>query len=250
MWLVFFLFALSPCFGDFLDLEILPYSRTQCYSTTPYDHIIIYSAPRTGSSLVYNVFRYLFENEKDLALPHDPFQMEGKVHKTHDRKNIKKFQKKKTLCIVPIRDPIAASISKFRTLDTRPQNIQKWCRSQISKQGKYLQKIETLQNSGYHVLILKYEEIVNNFDALFNAIEKELSFSIADVDKEKIRLGYNKTNITKQLASLSSFQEALPLSGFHGNHISFKDYEPPKDLLHWLRVYYSEQKKIFKRYGL
>ncbi|HLB52599.1 MAG TPA: hypothetical protein VJK48_02680 [Chlamydiales bacterium] len=258
MVFIFFLLSFSmSVFGNlpsesaspFLDPENLPYSRTKMYSTGPYNKVVIYSAPRTGSSFVYNVFRYLFEEDKGLSLPHDPFHLGGKVRKTHDRKNVKALGKEGTLCIATIRNPIHASVSRYRTRKEPPQKLNDWCRSQISKQAKYLKRIEELKNEGYSVIVLKYEEIEGNFDALFSTIETQLFFTITDEDKERIRQGYSKENITKKLASLSNFQEALPLSGFHGSHISSQTYAPPEEVVHLLNVYRDKQKKVFQRYG-
>ena len=83
-FLLFFIFwgVVCPVHAVF-DVETLPRLRTRRYSIEPYQKIVVFSASRTGSSLTYNVLKFLFEKEKNFRHPHNAFDLGCQVLKTH-----------------------------------------------------------------------------------------------------------------------------------------------------------------------
>ncbi len=51
-----------------------------------------------------------------------------------------------------------------------------------------------------------------------------------------MKIGYSKENICLCTQDMTSFKEFLPISGFHGQHLTPEKYAPPADLL----LYYHE----------
>ncbi len=89
---------------EFIDLTTFLQKRTQQHPIIGYKKIYLATPPRTGSTLVYNVLRYLFENE-------DPYDWEQNydnlVVKSHSDYKIKKDG----IYVVTIRNPIEACLS-------------------------------------------------------------------------------------------------------------------------------------------
>ena len=64
-----------------------------------------------------------------------------------------------------------------------------------------------------------------------------------------MRIGYSKENIKACTKNLKDFEEYLPISGFHGDHIVTGRYTPPADFLYWLNINLSCVQGVFKNYG-
>jgi len=77
------------------DVETLPTLRTQQYAAGTYKSIIIFASSRTGSSLVYNVFRFLFEDDSKLSAPHNIFDLNCRVLRTHRIPELETVKKKR-----------------------------------------------------------------------------------------------------------------------------------------------------------
>src|SRR5690242_5117565 len=90
---------------EVLNVETLPTLRTQQYSMGPYKKIIICGPERTGSTLVYNVFKYLFEDNDSLFEDHEIQNWNRLVLKTHIL-NIP--QDPTILCVMTLRNPVDA----------------------------------------------------------------------------------------------------------------------------------------------
>src|SRR6185437_3936462 len=113
LWVLVCAFSLGHG-GEMLNVETLPTLRTQQYSLSSYKKIVVFSAPRTGSSLVYNVFRYLFENQENLFHAHHAFNQSCLVLKTHKPSELGLIEESPVLFVIPIRNPVDAIISNFR----------------------------------------------------------------------------------------------------------------------------------------
>jgi hypothetical protein len=245
------------CYADdVLDLETLPSLRKERYAMGAYEKIIVFSASRTGSSLVYNVFRFLFEEEKNLSRNHSRFTRNAAVLKTHRFSDLKEMINNRVLYVVPIRDPLQASISTYRIRPKPPADIQQWCKWSVKSQAEHLEFAENLYRNnlkdrefGQDVLLIKYEDFDGNLDYLFSLIENYFSLSISEGDKDTMRMGYSRENVHSNIASLPNFREYLPISGFHGKHISLEKFTPPDEVLYWLNYYLEETKPLFSKYG-
>lgn len=237
--LLFFLFF-SPLFAQekaVIDLETLAYQRKETYSSGPYEKIIIYSMPRTASSLIYNLCRYLFEEDRFLSVAHHPFSKEKKVIKTHDHKNVKSLAPKNVLSIIPTRDPVQAALSKYRVMKEKPKDIPLWCKSQIKKERKFQKKVKKLEKAGCSILFISYEEIEKGVPYLLDKLENFFMIHFLKEDRQRLIDGYCKENVAKNISELTTFNSSLSLSGFHGNHIKKEEEKIPEEVLYWLKYY-------------
>ncbi len=245
----FSLFVTISGFAEFLDIETLPSLRSERYPLAPYDKVIVISAPRTGSSLTYNVFRFLFEKDVLLSRSHNEWREDRLVLKTHRFQGLEAFLGENVLYVVTLRHPIAASISNYRIAPHPILNIKKFAERVVLRHRDYITYAEELKQREKTVLFVKYEELEGNLDYLFTLIEQQLAVSIKDQDKELMTRAYAKKNVSSFIQNLPDFQEYLPISGFHGKHIALEPYTPPKELLYWLDHYVDEIKPLFQPYG-
>lgn len=234
---------------DIYDVETLPTLRTQQYSMFPYKEIIVFSAPRTGSSFVYNVFRYLFEDDSKLFSHHYVFNQDRSVLKTHRSYEILSVEEKNVLYVFIMRHPYDGSISNHRICPFEFKDQQWFAEELAHRHRNALWLSEKLEAEGCNVQRLKYEDFADNPDYLFDFIENHFVLSIAAEDKELIRKGYSKQNVYACTQHFADFTGSLPISGFHGRHINVEDYSPPEDFLYWLKVYIEEIKPFFRKYG-
>jgi hypothetical protein len=68
--------------------------RTKQYRAGNYKNIVIFSALRTGSSLKYNIFNFLFEKDSDLLTYHKNFYLNYIFFKTHRYDKLELVDKK------------------------------------------------------------------------------------------------------------------------------------------------------------
>jgi hypothetical protein len=242
------IFSFSHVEG-YLDVETLPGLRTKRYSTGTYDKVLVYSAPRTGSSLVYNVLRFLFERGQYLSQPHNAFHPGCLVLKTHLFKQMDQLKNENVLYIVTLRDPIEASISFYRIGMPPVKNLQLWCKGLMEAQAERLRSAERKKEEGFDVFFLKHEDFTKDLDFLFDFIEKTFSISIEEADKTIMRAGYSRENIYANTLALSDFTKFLPLSGFHGQHIALERFIPPDNIRSWLNGYFLDVLPLFQKYG-
>jgi hypothetical protein len=106
-----------------------------------------------------------------------------------------------------------------------------------------------MEAEGKSILRLRYEDFSDNIDGLLDAIERAFHITIDMNDRTLIKEGYSKASIYANTEHLNSFDECLPISGFHGCHVSRDNYEPPEKFLRWLKIYVDKAKTLFQRYG-
>ena len=231
------------------NVETAPSLRTKSYSRGPYKNIVIFSAPRTGSSLIYNIFKFLFEEDAYLLARHDRFNLDRAVLRTHRFNEFNLTDKENTLCVFTFRNPIDAVISHYRLYTQKPINTKKVAQTLINKQLKYLLFSQEIEKAGQSIIRHRFEDSVANMDFIFELIENHFNISIDPKDKELMKVCYSKENIQACIKNLKDFNEYLPISGFHGKHVTLNKYVPPKDLLYWLNIYLEDVKPLFQTYG-
>ena len=231
------------------DIETLPKARTQQYPLDPYKKIVVFSAPRTGSSLVYNIFRYLFEDEKSLFYPYNEFNQNCLVLKTHKFNEVELLKNSNVLFVIVVRNPIDAIISNFRICPNKIDNIQSFVENKIQMHKNCLNFYQKLKRRKEDLIFLKYEDFEGEIEKLFDCIESHFGIQIHEKDKVIIEKRYGKTNVYASVQPLSNFKEYLPISGFHGSHVLLERYTPPEELIYWLNLLIEEAKPQFKKYG-
>lgn len=250
-WSIFYLLLFAHVSaGELLDVETLPCHRTKQYPLAAHKQIIVFSAPRTGSSVVYNVFRFLFEDDSLLFSHHNEFTLDRLVLKTHKFLELERARDEDdVLYIFTLRNPLHACISNYRICPRKITDNQAFAKELAERHQHYLLSAETMAKEGKDVAILKYEDFADDLGHLFDCIENRCQLAIREQDKELMRKGYSKSNIDLCTRHLASFNEYLPISGFHGKHINVYGYTPPDDFLYWLNVYLEDAKPLFGRYG-
>lgn len=248
-FLIFTILGMNCYAQEILNIETLPTLRTNQYSTQPYKKIVVFSAPRTGSSLVYNVFRFLFEDETNLSSYHNEFNQDCFVLKTHKFPELDLLSEENVLYIITIRNPIDACVSNYRICPRNIKDVKSFAKKVMHKHRDYLMFCERMKDTGRNVIFIKYEDFEDNLAYLFDFIENHFLISIAEPDKNLIKNGYGKENVFSSIQVLPDFKKSLPVSGFHGKHVTLEKYIPPGNLLYWLNYYLSDVKPVFKKYG-
>ena len=168
----------------------------------PIEHkkIIQFSPPRSGSTLIYNILREVFPNTD--------------IEKWHTYQNNTSHDP----VVVTYRHPldcIASSIQRYELIPT--QDVIEKQVIEFNENGIW--DVLKIKNKN-HVLILRYEEFVNNFDKIYDAIEQHFDIIIPIDKKATITKKYQIDNIQKIVESKSTFAEYDKITHWHGKHIS------------------------------
>jgi hypothetical protein len=209
-----FLLFLLYCWIGAEEL-IYPYREihTPLFSLAPEVSIIVSSPPRTGSTLVYNILQYLFEDRSC------EFSNQGKrVKKTHTLRPLLKENRSldQTYIFCPLRDPLSQFSSLLRVGKIPNDDLQKHFKHCLKESFYFLRHFRTFP----HFSFLIYETFEADFSPIFNAIEKEFSIQIKEKERELIRIFFSKEALSSIAKSMNTFEEADPITGIHGLHIS------------------------------
>lgn len=162
--------------------------------------IIQFSPIRSGSTLVYNLLREVFPRKK--------------IIKCHNYSQ----EYSKHLTVVTYRNPldcIASSIQRYGLAPTdeviEEQNLE------LTRNGIW-EVMEIKNNS--NVLMLRYEDFVNDFEIIYDELERFLKTEISLEMRNKLNKKYNIEEINKFISRFESFSEYNPITHWHGKHIS------------------------------
>jgi len=166
--------------------------------------IIQFGPPRTGSTLLWNVTRTLYPDEKVI-----------KKHK------LDKFHKSifcRSHILVSIRNPldaISSSIERYEQKPT-PEVIEKHIK-EYEKNGIWdVLKISDLKR----VCILKYEDFAFNWDFMFSNIESLVGRKFPQDRVMLCKKKYSIEAVIQKAESLGNFSKHDPTDHIHGKHIS------------------------------
>ena len=165
-----------------------------------YNAIIQFSPPRSGSTLVYNLLKNIFPCRKILkthTLPTTFFKIPIIVTYRH-----------------PL-DCIASSMQRFGEKPT-DTTIQK--------------HIELFKNNGINdviniknkknVLLLKYEDFVDDFNFIYDNLEAFFSIDIKSEKRFELNNKFEIGKVEETIKNKKIFDDYDPLTHWHGNHIS------------------------------
>lgn len=224
---ILMIFFLIMPFYSFCDLEFNPKNikhplttlyknRTKQYSMSGYRQFVMQSYPRTGSTLVFNILKYLFEDVDKMHVSPSILNIKkkksNKILKTH--RNIK-LKNPNTLYFCSIRHPVDAIYSMFRTTKIKPS---KNLKNSIEEYIDSLNLIESLLEEN-RVVVLKYENFTKDMDYIFHVIEEHLSIEIDDIDKKILYEELRVDKVKKYTKNLRSFGEYDQVTQYHGEHI-------------------------------
>jgi len=168
------------------------------------EKIIQYGFPGSGSTLIYQILKYLFDN----------------VKKKHSF--IKYKEDIKIVATVrDFRDCLCTEL-KRKDLTINERNIKKSI--DYFKKGLYhfiplnlnLKEWSNKRN----ILWLKYEDFFNNFDYIFTQLEDFFDIKISDEQRNHIISNYSLSTNKKRSKNFQNFSQYDVKSQIHGNHIT------------------------------
>ena len=181
--------------------------------------IIQFGHPRSGTTLVYNLLKDIFPNrfvetrhyyrKKDRKFPTvvtyrnplDAITSQLLVYQRSEKKGLLKDQEK----LIITRETLDSIIKIFE------------------KNGIWeVIKIQNNQN----VLMLKYEDFVNDFDIIFNAVENFCNTKINADTRSILKNRYNIKSVEKISNKMNSYSEIDSKTLFHGDHIGKNKGQP------------------------
>lgn len=171
-----------------------------------FNNIIIFSPPRTGSTLVYNIFKSVF-TDKVITKTHEF------VYNTND------------LFVVTIRHPYNSilSILMCKEQTTEPvnnNNLTYAIYDFMTYGGKdYINNITNILTCK-NIIVLNYDKFVHNYDYIFQIIENKIGMTISNSQKIKIYDKNNITSVNNLTNQFNSFKEYCSDTQYHGKHIS------------------------------
>ena len=164
--------------------------------------MVQYGPPRSGSTLIYNIMCELFPTKK--------------IFKVH---------MKRKMCSVLVTvgtyrnplDSIASSLLRYKIEKPSDEDIKKQIDVFNKSDLKYIPKMIEMSN----ILMLKYENFLNNYDYIFDHFEEFFSIKILTEKRTFLKEKLGMKSVEKKLKSMDDkFGEMDKNSQLHGNHIS------------------------------
>lgn len=219
IFIIIYIYSFSGLDGSYLNnIESLKNKRTKQYNLKGYSHILVCTPYRTGSTLLYNILRFLFENENNVK-SRAAYLFPGKklheniiVYKSHSYPQ----DLKSTIVISSIRNPVDACFSylMLKSIQNNEASIKRITETFISQ----LKDLEKFQDKYEDLVILNYEDFNDDFNFLLKEIENIFSIKIHKKDKGLIKRLFSKNNILKHTTSNNiGIYDKYTL--FHRNHI-------------------------------
>jgi hypothetical protein len=178
--------------------------------------ILVYSAGRTGSTLVWQCLRELF----------------SEVKKIHPREMVD-FLSDSIDCVIVERDPVPSFLSYVRC-EVFKGDLKEFLNS-IGKTNidEYLMRYRALlycvayikKKYKGRILLLDYNKFNNNYEYLFTQFENFFNISIGESDREKIIKKTNRDCNAKIQSNLTDFESWDSDSQIHGHHIASNSEE-------------------------
>lgn len=177
--------------------------------------VVLFGPGRTGSTLVYNVLR----------------DLEGvDVEKRHNLtpKQIHQRLAPNTLFISTIRDWRDVLCSRARIYDTpiTAESIQSIAKEMNNTGLGALTGMLSNPALKGKVLVLRYEDFWNNYDALFDSLESGLGCTIGPEKRAELKAKHNVNAVKKIADRFDGFAQYDKVTQVHGNHISDNNGQP------------------------
>ena len=103
-----------------------------------------------------------------------------------------------------------------------------------------------------NILMLKYEDFVNNYEVIFNKLENFFKINISKNTRNLITERYNIKVVEKIVSKMKSYKEINKQNLFHGEHININKGQPnfhmkflKKNQILYLRSVYKNFIDIF-----
>jgi hypothetical protein len=238
-------FAIPASAFGFININICCSMRTQQYPIGKYSNIYVVSPHSSGSTLLFNVLRILFENQRNS--PDDP------LHQLVDKMHELSLMKRNALYFSTVRNPLDICYSKYRIDCGRAQKRLplSHIKSIVEEEVECFKLIDSLKQQNANLIELKYEDFVNNLDYLFNTIEKHFSFVIDESDKSLIKEAMSKKNVMENIRELADSSVYFLESYFHGHHIDQGEFSKEDQVMIKKEIVadLKEYQLIFEKFG-
>ena len=190
--------------------------------------IIQFGPPRSGTTLVYNILKDIFP-KRSVETRH------------YYRDKDKKFD-----TVVTYRNPLDSIVSSILRYKLNPsEDVIKKQILEFEKNGIWtVLKIKNNKN----VLMLKYEDFLNNYENIYNKLEPFFNINISVSTRSLITNSYNIKATEKIISKMKSYKEIDKETLFHGNHMNLNKGEPNyyKKFLNTKQI--ANLKNVYKEY--
>ena len=163
--------------------------------------MVQYGPPRSGSTLVYNMMREIFPSKK--------------IFKVHSFRKMCSFLTTVGTYRNPL-DSIASSLLRYGIEKPTDGDVQK--EIEVFYAAGF-NKIPEMMNKN-NILMLKYEDFIENHDYIFNSLEDFMDITIETEIKERLKSKYAKEKIKEHIDELKQSQQKDSKGQWHLNHIS------------------------------
>lgn len=169
--------------------------------------IIQFGMIRSGSTLIYNILKELFNNYSIIKTHHYPSKLQ-------------RIQNIPVVCT--FRDPLDIICSSIKRNQELPS------REVIKKHINVLEKYGfvdfiKLQKNYKNKINLRYENFYNNYDYVFEKLETFFAIKIPKNFRCYLVNKFSINNVKEEIKKFNNFQEFDPSTKFHGLHISDKN---------------------------
>ena len=193
--------------------------------------IIQYSPIRSGSTLLYNILKMLFQNVYKAHHMEDP-----------NKQNIGHI-------MTTYRHPYDCVVSMTQVNSDNPvfEDYKKNVGVYISNGGRHM--FENFQKILTHGKItwFKYEDFVNDFGYIFDKIQKGCKVEIVEKKRKEIEDKLNIERVSKYIQQFKDFSEYSRDNHFHGRHISKDKGEVFKYKKHFNNKEIAEIRDLFMK---
>lgn len=165
-----------------------------------YDNITIFSPIRTGSTLLYNITKKIF-NDKTIIKSHNiNYQLDN-------------------MYFITMRHPYNSILSNMlsRNKEINNVNINNAINEYLDNGGNDMINLDIQSKN---IIIFRYEHFKDNFKYIFDILKNNLNITINDELKNNINDELNIYNIINYTKKYKSFDEYCKITHWHGNHIS------------------------------
>ncbi len=227
--------------------------RTQKYPLKNCRRIDVRAPCRTGSTLVYNVCRFLFEDVNALEKANGENSLDERV--VYKRLYVPSASDDKAcLILCTIRNPIDACFSHYRC-ESILHHVNEVSDSVINRvvleYVSNMQNLEKLIEQKANVVVFKYEDFSPSIDSLLKMFEGSFSLEISSHDKALANEIFSKESIIRCTKQFTSFLNYDPRTHIHGNHIDMGEIpSAEKELIKKkIKEKLSPYKNSFNRFG-
>lgn len=189
------------------------------------------SPPRTGSTLIFNILQYLFEDT--LAMHYT--NRNKRVYKGHGSSSIRDDN---IYFVSTIRNPLDAlaswvcaneKLDDNRRAIVNERKLMGHARFILSHYNSFYRLSKSLPSD--KILILKYEIFDKNFEYVYSELENFFHISIDSQTRESINKYFNKDAMKSLASEYQSYNNYHPYIGIHGKHINYVNWKvniPPE----------------------